>query len=79
MESAEHHVRDENLGIWVGVFGVCRVKRCTSIEETHLGKFDSLSDRTPSEPTRITLHDRASVCVFFYHRGFLVPSSNKSE
>ena len=48
MEPAEYLVGDEGLGVWPGVNGVCIVKRCTFIERSRLGKFDSLSHETES-------------------------------
>lgn len=39
MEPAENLVRDENVGVRVGVLGVCRAKLCKLAQKTGLGKF----------------------------------------
>lgn len=44
MESAEYHVGDEDMGVGVGVLGVCGVKRYQPGRETCTGKLDPLSD-----------------------------------
>ena len=73
MEPAEHYVGDENMGVWVGVLGVDRGKRCEPIQETCNGKLDSLSGEIAY--CTIVVH---SVCLA-RPRGYLVPSINKRK
>lgn len=40
VEPTEYLVGDEDMGVWVGVLGVCRVKRYGPVQKTCLGKFD---------------------------------------
>jgi hypothetical protein len=48
MEPAEHLIGDEDMGVWVGMLGVCRIKRWKPIQETCIEKLDSFSGQTAS-------------------------------